>query len=138
MHVRSKLFWAVVAVHAACLAIGVAQAADMAGLWLTETGSSRVRIAPCGTGVCGTLASAPGTALDAHNPNPVLRTRSMVGVQIFEASRAEGAGYAGTLYNPNDGRTYSGTMRLTGPNTLEVSGCVLGVFCKRQIWTRLN
>ena len=123
---------------AAILACGTARAADMNGLWLTETGSSRVRIAPCGTGVCGILASAPGKALDAHNPDPASRTRSVVGVQIFEASRSEDAGYAGTLYNPSDGKTYSGTMRLIGPNTLEVSGCVLKVFCRRQTWTRVN
>lgn len=123
---------------AAILVCGTARAADMNGLWLTETGASRVRIEPCGTGICGTLASAPGTALDARNPDPALRTRSVVGVQVFEAPRAEGGSYAGTLYNPSDGKTYSGTMRLIGPNTLEVSGCVLGVFCKRQTWTRVN
>ena len=123
---------------AAILSCTGAHAADISGLWLTETGSSRVRIAPCGTGICGSIASAPGKALDANNPDPALRTRSVIGVRIFEAPRAEGASYAGTLYNPSDGKTYSGTMRLTEPNTLEVSGCVLGVFCRRQTWTRIS
>lgn len=117
---------------------GTAQAADPAGLWLTETGSSRIRVAPCGTGYCGTIVSAPGKGLDAKNPDPALRTRSVVGVQILDARQQEGSGYSGSLYNPNDGKTYSGSMRLTGPNTLEVSGCVMSVFCKRQSWTRVN
>ena len=117
---------------------GPARAADPAGLWLTETGSSRIRVAPCGTGYCGTIASAPGKGLDAKNPDPALRTRSVVGVQILDARQREDSGYSGSLYNPNDGKTYSGSMRLIGPNTLEVSGCVMSVFCKRQSWTRVN
>jgi uncharacterized protein (DUF2147 family) len=117
---------------------GPARAADPGGLWLTETGSSRVRIAPCGGGFCGTIVSAPGKALDVKNPDPALRGRSVVGVQILDARQPDGSGYSGSLYNPNDGKTYSGSLRLTGPNTLEVSGCVMSVFCKRQSWTRVN
>ena len=135
---RSALRWRLCAALATTLACGGARAADLSGLWLTETGASRVRVAACGTGYCGTLASVPGKALDAHNPDPALRTRSVVGVQIFEAQRADGSGFAGSLYNPNDGKTYSGTMRLTDPNALEVSGCVLSVFCRRQTWTRVR
>ncbi|MCJ2086498.1 DUF2147 domain-containing protein [Methylobacterium sp. E-005] len=117
---------------------GPAWAADPAGIWLTETGSSRIRIAPCGGGYCGTIVSAPGKALDAKNPDPALRSRSVVGVQILDARQKDASGYSGSLYNPNDGKTYSGSMRLTGPTTLEVSGCVMSVFCKRQSWTRAN
>jgi uncharacterized protein (DUF2147 family) len=128
----------VLAVLAASALGGAARAADPAGLWITETGSSRIRIAPCGGGFCGTIVSAPGKGLDAKNPDPALRSRSVVGVQILDARQPDGSSYSGSLYNPNDGKTYSGSMRLTGPNTLEVSGCVMSVFCKRQTWTRAN
>lgn len=129
---------AALAVLTAVLLCGPAQAADPAGTWLTETGTSRVRISPCGGGFCGTIVSAPGKGLDGKNPDPSLRGRSVVGIQILNAPQAEGAGFAGSLYNPNDGKTYSGSLRLTGPNTLEVAGCVMSVFCKRQTWTRVN
>ena len=119
-------------------AAGPARAADPAGLWLTETGSSRIRIAPCGGGFCGTIVSAPGKGLDLKNPDPALRNRSVVDVQILDARNPDGSGFSGSLYNPNDGKTYSGSLRLTGPNTLEVSGCVMSVFCKRQSWTRVH
>jgi uncharacterized protein (DUF2147 family) len=122
----------------ALLTGSAAWAADPSGVWLTETGSSRVRVAACGAGYCGTIVSAPGKALDARNPDPSLRGRSVVGVRILDAPRADGSGYSGTLYNPSDGKTYSGSLRLTAPDTLEVSGCVLGVLCKRQTWTRVN
>ena len=76
--------------------------------------------------------------MDAKNPDPALRNRSVVGVQILDARQPDGPSYSGSLYNPNDGKTYSGSMRLTGPNSLEVSGCVMRLFCKRQTWTRVN
>jgi uncharacterized protein (DUF2147 family) len=120
------------------LICGPAWAADPSGTWLTETGTSKVRIAPCGGGYCGTIVSAPGKGLDAKNPDPNLRARSVVGVQILSAPQADGAGFSGTLYNPNDGKTYSGSLKLTGANTLEVAGCVMSVFCKRQTWTRVK
>jgi len=126
------------AMLAAGAVTSTARAADPAGLWLTETGSSRIRIAPCGSGFCGTIVSAPGKGLDAKNPDPALRGRSVVGVQILDARQPDGSGFSGSLYNPNDGKTYSGSLRLTGPNSVEVSGCVMSVFCKRQTWTRVN
>lgn len=117
---------------------GTVQAApgDPSGLWLTETGKSKVKIAPCGSGYCGTIVSAPGKALDANNPDASLRGRSVIGVQILDARKPDGNGFSGSLYNPNDGKTYSGSMKLTKPDTLEVSGCVLGFLCKSQTWTR--
>ncbi|WP_426215547.1 DUF2147 domain-containing protein [Methylobacterium sp. NFXW15] len=117
---------------------GTVQAAsgDPSGLWLTETGKSKVKIAPCGGGYCGTIVSAPGKALDANNPDASLRGRSVIGVQILDARKPDGNGFSGSLYNPNDGKTYSGSMKLTKPDTLEVSGCVLGFLCKSQTWTR--
>ena len=129
---------AVPAALAMGLLCGSAQAADPSGTWLTETGTSRVRVSPCGGGFCGTIVSTPGKGLDAKNPDPALRGRSVVGIQILNAPQRDGAGFSGSLYNPNDGKTYSGSLKLTGPNTLEVAGCVMSVFCKRQTWTRVK
>ena len=109
---------------------------DPSGLWITETGASKVRVAPCGGGFCGTLMSTSGPGLDANNPDPALRGRKLVGVQIFSAGTASGEGFEGNLYNPQDGKTYSGTITPKGPNSLEVAGCVMRVLCKRQTWRR--
>jgi uncharacterized protein (DUF2147 family) len=111
---------------------------DPSGIWLTETGDSKVRLARCGGGYCGTIVSTSGKGLDQNNPDPSLRTRSVVGVQIVNATSATVDGFAGTLYNPKDGKTYSGSLKMTGPATVEVSGCVMSVFCKRQTWKRVN
>lgn len=115
-----------------------ARAADPTGLWITETGISKVRIARCGGGYCGTLAGTGGSGLDVNNPDPVLKSRKLVGVQILTAATPTSDGFEGSLYNPNDGKTYSGSLTPKGPDTLEVAGCVLRVICKRQTWTRVK
>ncbi|HEV2542980.1 MAG TPA: DUF2147 domain-containing protein [Methylobacterium sp.] len=114
------------------------KAPDLSGLWQTETAGSTVRIARCGSGYCGTIAATAGTGVDAQNPDPALRTRKLVGVQIMQAGTPSGAGFEGSLYNPNDGKTYAGSITPKGPDTVEVAGCVLSVLCKRQTWRRIR
>ncbi|MCJ2083306.1 DUF2147 domain-containing protein [Methylobacterium sp. J-090] len=114
------------------------KAPDPTGLWLTETGDSKVRIARCGDGYCGILASVSGPGLDAQNPDASLRGRSLIGVQIMNANRPKGDGFEGSLYNPKDGKTYAGSLTPKGPNVVEVAGCVMSVFCKTQTWKRVN
>ena len=47
--------------------------------------------------------------------------------------------WEGYVYNAEDGKTYSGSFTLTGANTAELKGCVLGgLICKAQTWTRSN
>ena len=111
---------------------------DLSGLWQTETAGSTVRIARCGNGYCGTIAATAGPGVDAKNPDPALRTRKLVGVQIMQAGTPSGAGFEGSLYNPNDGKTYAGSVTPKGPDTIEVAGCVLSVLCKRQTWRRIS
>lgn len=138
MHLRPLIHAS--ALLAGLFAGGLAQAAggDPSGVWLTETGDSKVHLTRCGSGYCGTLVSVSGKGLDDKNPDPSLRTRSVVGVQIVNAPNAIADGYEGTLYNPKDGKTYSGSLKLTGPDNLVVSGCVMSVFCKRQTWKRVK
>lgn len=111
---------------------------DPSGVWLTENGDSKVRIARCGSGYCGTLVSVPGPGLDSKNPDASLKSRNLIGIQIMNAGTPSGDGYDGSLYNPNDGKTYSGSLTIKGPNVVEVAGCVMSVFCKRQTWKRVN
>ena len=45
-------------------------------------------------------------------------------------------GYAGSIYNPENGKIYSITMQAKGSNKLEVEGCVLAVLCGSESWSR--
>ena len=134
--VRRKL-WAAAAALGLWPGAGLAQ--DINGTWLTEGGNSQVRIAPCGSFRCATIVWTRAEARDVNNPDPGLRSRSLVGVRLIADGRPEREGWTGTLYNPLDGRTYAGKLKVKGPGELELSGCVLaGLFCRSQTWTRLR
>jgi uncharacterized protein (DUF2147 family) len=115
------------------LALGLAsgtpaQAQDVAGTWLRDSGASRVRFAKCGEAMCGTLAWLK----DTNGP-------AKVGQRIFYDMKPSGEGkWTGSAFNPEDGKTYSGTMTLAG-DKLTTSGCVLGgLICRSVSWNRAN
>ncbi|HEX2018534.1 MAG TPA: DUF2147 domain-containing protein [Aurantimonas sp.] len=46
-----------------------------------------------------------------------------------------GGDYEGTVTDPRDDRTYTGSAVIDG-NQLSLTGCALAVFCRTQVWTR--
>jgi uncharacterized protein (DUF2147 family) len=127
--VMTSRFIIALAVAGTTLCVAPASAAEINGLWLRDTGASRIRFAPCGGAVCGTLAwIKPGTD-----------TPAKVGQRIYSNMKPDGPNsWAGTAFNPEDGKTYKGKMSLSG-NTLTTSGCVLGgLICKTVSWSRVN
>jgi len=123
---------------AAALALvgGPALAADPTGYWLVKDQTAVIRIAPCADSLCGTLAwtSKPGT--DENNPDPSKRNHPIVGTQILLSMKpAGGDRWDGQIYNPENGKTYSGHIILLSPDVLRIEGCLL-IFCGGENWTR--
>jgi uncharacterized protein (DUF2147 family) len=121
-------------------------ASDPSGLWLTQAGDARVRISRCGAAYCGTVAALsdpidPKTGrpqADEHNPNPALVNRPIIGIRLFSDMRPAGpAKWSGHIYNADDGKTYESNISLTGPGTLRVEGCVMGL-CGGENWSRVG
>jgi uncharacterized protein (DUF2147 family) len=144
---RSILAGTVLLLASLCAAAALAQegtgsatpAQDVSGIWLTDRGQSQVRIAPCGTARCGTIIWTVAQARDANNPDPGRRGDNLVGLRILQDARRTGDSWTGSLYNPLDGRTYTGRMRRISAAELELSGCVLaGLICRSQTWTRVK
>ncbi|MGP9811631.1 DUF2147 domain-containing protein [Rhodopseudomonas sp. NSM] len=108
---------------------GAARADDVAGTWLRDTGLSKVKFAPCGGAVCGTLVWL----------KPGIETPAKVGQKVFFDMKPSGPNaWAGSAFNPEDGKTYSGKMTLAG-GTLTTQGCAMGgLICKSSTWTRSN
>jgi uncharacterized protein (DUF2147 family) len=117
------------------------------GDWLTASGKARVAIGPCARDpalLCGRIAwlaqplGADGAPLsDRRNRDAAQRGRPLLGAAIVEGFRPAGPGHwrGGTVYDPERGRAFEAQLRLTGPDTLEVKGCVLFV-CEAQTWRR--
>lgn len=115
-----------------------AQTLDPSGIYLSESGETRVRIAKCGQAYCGTIISVQGDAKDVNNPEASLRGRSLVGVQMISNIQPSGNGFTGQLYNYKDGKTYTGKLSFAG-KSMQLSGCVLGgLICRSQTWAKLN
>jgi uncharacterized protein (DUF2147 family) len=120
----------------AALLAGPALAADPTGNWLVKDQTAVIRIAPCGGAYCGTIAWTSEPGLDENNPDPSKRNRPIVGTQILLAMTPASADrWDGQIYNPQNGKTYSGHINLVSPDVLRVEGCLL-VFCGGENWTR--
>jgi uncharacterized protein (DUF2147 family) len=145
MNVTIKLALCAVAALAAA---SPAVAADPNGTWLTEPGTSRIRIADCGGALCGTIVwlrdpidpETQKQRLDKFNADASRRTRPLMGTTIVIGMKPAGAEkWSGQVYNAEDGKTYTGSITMQGANALKLEGCALGGFlCKGQTWTRVN
>jgi uncharacterized protein (DUF2147 family) len=128
-------FW-LAAVALACLS-GPALGADETGTWLVKEKTAVVKVERCEAGLCGLIGWAQTPGPDRNNPDPKLRDRNIVGMQIFSMKAGQNR-WEGEIYNAQDGKTYKGSVALVGPNTLKIEGCVLGFLCGGENWTRVK
>lgn len=124
-----------------------AASADIAGRWATQGFGSIVEFRPCAgrpDTLCGRILwlwepndPSGRRRTDAHNPDKALRSRPLIGVEIVRGLRetAPGVWSDGSVYNPDDGRTYTGMVRVRA-GRLELKGCALNVLCQTQTWRR--
>jgi uncharacterized protein (DUF2147 family) len=115
---------------------GPALANDAVGTWLVEEKSAVIKVEACEPGLCGLIGWAQTPGADRNNPDPAKRSRNIVGMQIFSMKPAGQNRWEGEIYNAKDGKTYSGRVALTGPNSLRIEGCVLGFLCGGETWIR--
>jgi uncharacterized protein (DUF2147 family) len=114
------------------------------GVWRLDSGKVTVRIAPCGASLCGAIVGLAKPLnkqgqpkVDRKNPSKSLRNRPLIGLTILANMKPAGENkWQGTIYNADDGRTYSSYMDLSG-NNMKVKGCV-GPICKTMVFVRRN
>lgn len=117
------------------------------GRWATPGVAAIVDLAPCAgaSTLCGTVRwlwdavdEKGRPRLDAQNADAGLRTRPLLGLSILSGlTPAPGGGWAGRIYNPEDGQTYRATVRRNGADALLVEGCVLFI-CQKQVWRKAS
>ena len=129
-----------VAVLCAFASPSIAQdASKVAGTWQSQSGITRVKVTPCGDGLCGTVVWQQNPSKDVYNPDPAKRERPIVGIQLVSNMKPVGPGeWSGSIYNYEDGKTYQGKVKAAG-NSIQIGGCVLGgVICQSKTWTKVN
>lgn len=122
-------FMTLAAAVALSVAAGSALAGDATGTWMRADGTSKVRISNCGDALCGAISWLK----DPEN------SKGRVGQRVFYDMQPDGANaWAGKAFNPEDGKTYTGKMSLSG-DSLTTKGCALGgLICKSVSWRRAN
>lgn len=126
----------------AAAALGPAN--GVTGRWITETRHGVVEITPCGTAICGQLIDsdvirADPRKRDDNNKDVALRQRPLKGLAMLQGFHANGSRWdGGSVYNPDDGGTYHGTISVIDTKTLKVRGCIVWPLCKSQIWKRIG
>jgi uncharacterized protein (DUF2147 family) len=114
-----------------------AQAA-LEGEWKNPKGSVVVRVGPCGPAYCGTVVHASDKAKASARRGG---TPNLIGTRILSGVRPTGDGvFKGQAFDPKRNVRAPATIRLLGPDALQVRGCALaGIFlCKEQRWTRVG
>jgi uncharacterized protein (DUF2147 family) len=127
------------------------------GVWLSDV-KSHIRIEKCGAGLCGYISKIAirgelyqknkeaidkvgiQNAYDYFNKDPALRSRPLLGLKILNLdTRQSATKYSGTIYNPEDGKTYKGSVELLNNESLQLTGCIFyGKICKSEDWVRIR
>jgi uncharacterized protein (DUF2147 family) len=107
------------------------------GVWRNRPGTLVVRIAPCGSALCGTVINATE---DAQESVRKAGTAQLIGTKVLtNLHRTAGRVYSGEVFNPNLNIHAAGTITLVSPSVLLVKGCVLvGLICRQQHWSRIG
>jgi uncharacterized protein (DUF2147 family) len=115
------------------------------GTWRATNGKITVKIEYCDQPkLCATIVALKkpldkqgNPKLDRENPNPALRSRPVIGLQIMSGMIPEsGNRWQGEIYNADDGNTYAATAKFEN-NRLQVKGCLLFI-CKKLRFVRVQ
>ena len=116
------------------------------GEWLVKDGYAQVRIENCSGALWGVITweAKPG-GRDKENPDPALRGRPVLGMPILLNMKEQTVNdwgtkeqrFVGHVYNSENGKTYDANIKLVSQNVMKLEGCVAGIFCGGQEWTRV-
>jgi len=103
-------------------------AADPQGVWLTADKDAALTISNCGGQLCGRIIWLESAAdrsgsrrLDQNNPDPAKRTQRICGLVVISDLRPSGPNtWDGYVYNPQDGKTYSGNITVLSDKALRL------------------
>jgi len=137
-------FFAAALVAAVPLGQAQAKAGEPYGTW--SMGKVAIKVADCGGKLCGTIVGLKEPIskidgkpkVDRENPDVSKRKRPLMGLAVLIGMKPAGEGkWQGAIYNPDDGNTYSASIKVDG-DTLKVKGCVVGILCKSNNFVRID
>lgn len=129
------------------LPLAAAFAQDVIGKWKLEDGSAIVEVYKQGDVFNGKIVwlenptEDDGTpAVDNNNPDPKLRSRQLIGLNMLNNLKKNGGEYSGgSIYDPGNGKTYNCSMKVEG-DVLHVRGSLdkRGLLGRTMDWFRVK
>lgn len=106
------------------------------GVWSNAKGTLHVQTAGCGERLCGSVVWATEKAKTDSLKGGVTQ---LVGTQLLQEYRKTGRdSWAGRVFIPDMGRSFSSRIQRLSTGELKISGCLIGGFiCKSQTWHRV-
>ena len=121
---------------AAVAAAPASAGAAFEGRWANPKRSVIIEVARCGNAHCGTVVWATDKAKANARKGG---TQNLIGTRLITGVRPAGDGtYKGRGFVPKQNIYAPATIRQAGSNTMVVKGCVIGIICKEQRWTRVK
>lgn len=127
--------------------LAAALAQDVVGKWKLSDGTAIVEVYQEGNVFNGkivwlkTPTESDGTpVVDDNNPDPKLRKRQVLGLNMLSGLAKNGGEYSGgTIYDPGNGKTYNCSMRVEG-DLLKVRGSLdkKGLIGRTMDWYRVK
>ena len=138
------LFWA-----STLLLSAQADADRLLGVWEPSNGKARVKIEKIGPKYYGKIVwlkepvdpKTQQPKIDKNNPDESLRTVPLKGYRLLKDFSYAGnnSWSEGTIYDPENGSTYSCTISMKDPNTLDIRGYIgISTFGRTDVWKRLQ
>ncbi len=119
------------------------QPEEIEGVWLNAKGDGLIEFNINEGLLSGTIIGSPlpedRLRKDGNNPDPALRDRLLQGITILNDFSYVGARrwQGGTIYDPNNGKTYNCNITLIADDTIEVRGYVgISLFGRTEVWQR--
>jgi uncharacterized protein (DUF2147 family) len=118
------------------------------GVWESGSGKARVKIDKAAEKFTGRIVwlrepnndeGKPKT--DKNNPDEKLRSTPLLGYRMLRDFQYKGekTWEEGTIYDPENGSTYSCTIKMTDENTLDVRGFIgVSLFGRTDVWKRVQ
>ncbi len=123
---------------------------QIVGCWLTQKGDAVVQFYDEGgrnegrfLGRLAWLKEPNGDngrpALDENNPAPALRSHPILGLVIVHVAYSGRGSWKGTVYDPDNGKTFSCHISMSGPDTLKLRGYLgISLFGRTETWKRVK
>jgi uncharacterized protein (DUF2147 family) len=127
----------------------VSEADRLIGIWEPSHGKAKIKIEKISDKYFGKIVwlkepNDPATGqpkVDKNNPDETQRTAPLKGYRMLKDFTYAGKNEwsEGTIYDPENGSTYSCVIKMTDENTLDIRGYIgIKTFGRTDIWKRLQ